>query len=79
MHCGDLLRNTEVSQLQPVSPPVGDLLPLDPTDDMHVPDFVAGDVDPDPANGSPLVFYAIDGPVWLWLSKTESGEVQIEF
>ena len=76
---GDLCRNTEVSQLDPVAPPMSDILPLDPVDDLYIPDFVAGDIDPDPANECPLVFYEIDAPVWLWLSKTPSGEIQIDF
>lgn len=76
---GDLLRNTDVWQLDPMAPPLGDCLPLDPVDDLHVPDFVAGDVDPDSANDSPLVFYAIDGPMRIWLSRRPSGEIQIDF
>ena len=46
-HTGNLLRNTDVTQLDPVTPPLSDCLPMDPVDDLHVPDFVSGDVDPD--------------------------------
>ena len=76
---GDLLRNTDVWQLDPLTPPPSDCLPLDPVDDLHVANFVAGEVDPDSANESPLIFYAIDTPVWVWLSKRPSGEIQIDF
>jgi hypothetical protein len=76
---GNLLRNTDVTQLDPPTPPVGDCLPLDPVDDLHVADFVAGDVDPDPADGSSLVFYAIDAPVRIWVHRRPSGEIQIDF
>ncbi len=75
----DLLRNTEIHRLDPVSPPLGDILPLDPADDLHITNFVAGEVDPDPAGGCPLVFYEIDAPVWIWLDKTPSGEIRIDF
>ncbi len=76
---GNLIRSTEVWQFDPVTPPLSDILPLDPLDDLYITDFVAGDVDPDPANECPLVFYGIDGPVWLWISKTSSGDIQIDF
>lgn len=79
LRTGDLIRNTEVWQLDPVTPPLSDILPLNPADDLYIQDFVAGDVDPDSANECPLVFYEIDGPVWLWLSKTPSSEIQIDF
>lgn len=76
---GNLLRNTDITQLDPVEPPVGDCLPLDPVDDLHVEDFVAGSVDPDSGHSSPLVFYEVDGPVFLWLEKTPAGEIHIDF
>jgi hypothetical protein len=76
---GNLLRNTDVRQLDPMTPPLSACLPLDPVEDLHVQDFVAGDVDPDLADESPLIFYAIDGPVRIWLSKRPSGETQIDF
>ena len=76
---GNLLRGTDVTQLDPVAPPLGDCLPLDPVEDLHMGDFEAGSVDPDPAAGCPLVFYAVDGPVRIWLDKTPAGEVKIDF
>jgi hypothetical protein len=76
---GELLRNSDVSQLDPVTPPLNGCLPLDPVADLHIPDFVAGDVDPDPASGCPLVFYAIDAPVRIWLGRTPTGEIRIDF
>ena len=75
----NLLRNTEVGQCEPVTPPLGEVLPLDAVEDLHVPDFTAGDADPDPASGAALVFYKIDAPVWIWLGRTPSGEVRIDF
>ena len=75
----NLLRDTGVSGLDPVTPPVSDCLPLDPVDDLYIPDFVAGSVDPDSTNPSPLVFYAIDAPVWIWLSVAPTGEIRIDF
>ena len=79
MRTGDLLRSAEVSQLEPVTPPLTDLLPLNVVEDLHVAGFVAGDVDPDSANECPLVFYAIDAPVRIWVGKRPSGEIQIDF
>ncbi len=79
MRTGNLIRSAEVLQLDPVTPPLSDILPLNPVDDLFITDFVAGDVDPDPATECPLVFYEIDDPIWLWLSKTPSGEIQIDF
>jgi hypothetical protein len=76
---GDLLRNTEVGQCDPVTPPLEDVLPLDAVDDLHVTDFVTGNTDPDPATGAALVFYGIDASVLIWLDKTPSGEVRIDF
>jgi hypothetical protein len=76
---GDLLRSTDVSQLDPLAPPLSECFPWDPVEDLHVADFVAGSVDPDPAGESPLVFYAIDAPVRIWLAKRPSGEIQIDF
>jgi len=75
----NLLRSTEATQLDPVTPPLDEVLPLDPIEDLHIPDFVGGDADPDPASECPLVFYAIDSPVRIWLGKTPSGEVRIVF
>jgi hypothetical protein len=76
---GNLLRNTDVSQVDPIAPPLSGCLPLDPVGDLYVPDFVAGDVDPDSTSACPLVFYAIADPVRIWLSKRPSGEIQIDF
>jgi hypothetical protein len=76
---GNLLRNTETTQLDPVDPPVSECLPLDPSGDLYMAGFVAGEVDPDSSNASPLVFYAVDAPVFLWLEKTPTGEIRIDF
>ena len=76
---GNLLRNADVTALDPPAPDVGTLLPLDPVEDLHVANFVAGSVDSDPGPGCPLVFYAIDAPVRIWLRLTESGEIRIDF
>jgi hypothetical protein len=76
---GNLLRDTEVWQLDPVEPPLSDCLPLGPASHLYMPDFVAGSVDPDSINPSPLVFYAIDAPVRIWLEVTPTGEVRIDF
>jgi len=76
---GNLLRNTEVWQLDPVTPPLGEILPLEFVDDLHVAGFVAGEVDPDSANTSPLVFYSVDAPVWIYLTREPSGEIRIDF
>lgn len=76
---GDLLRNSEIWQLDPVTPPVGDVLPLDPVDDRHATGFVSGAVDSDPATGAALVFYSIDAPVRIYLTRMPSGEIRIEF
>jgi hypothetical protein len=76
---GNLLRNTDITGLHPVEPPVGECLPLDPVEDLYLPDFVAGNVDPDSGHASPLVFYQVDGPVFLWLEETPSGEIRIDF
>jgi hypothetical protein len=62
-----------------MTPPLSACLPLDLVEDLHVSDFVAGDVDPDSTSASPLIFYAIDGPVRIWLTKRPSGEIQIDF
>jgi hypothetical protein len=75
----DLLRNTDVTQLDPLLPPLDGCLPMDPAEDQYISDFVAGDADPDSGNGSPLVFYALDSPALIWLEKTPSGEVRIDF
>jgi hypothetical protein len=76
---GNLLRNTEVTGLDPVTPPLADVLPLNPLDDLRVAGFVAGDVDPDPTPEARLVFYAVDAPVRIWLTRTPSGEIRIDF
>jgi len=76
---GNLLRNAELTGIDPPSPGVENLLPLDPVEDLHVADFVSGGVDTDPGPGCPLVFYAIDAPVRIWLRVTDSGEIQIDF
>jgi len=76
---GNLLRNSDVWQLLPLAPPLGDILPLAHIGDLHVPQFAAGDVDPDSFNASPLVFYSVDASVSIWLGKTPSGEVSIDF
>jgi hypothetical protein len=75
----DLLRNTDVTQLDPLTPPLDGCLPMNPVEDNYISDFVAGDVDPDSGNGSPLVFYALDSPALIWLDRTPSGEVRIDF
>jgi hypothetical protein len=75
----DLLRNTDVTLLDPLTPSLGVCLPMDSVEDRYISDFVAGDADPDSGNGSPLVFYALDSPALIWLEKTTSGEVRIEF
>jgi hypothetical protein len=76
---GNLLRNAEIGQLDPLTPPLDDILPLDPADDLHVADFLSGDIDLDSANACPLVFYEIDAPVFIWLGKTPAGDIRIEF
>jgi hypothetical protein len=76
---GNLLRNSETTSVDPPTPGVETLLPLDPAEDLHVADFVAGDSVVDPGPDCPLVFYAVDAPVRIWLSRTESGEIRIDF
>ncbi len=76
---GNLLRNTEVGQLDPVTPPLGGILPMDPVDDQYAVGFVSGAVDSDPAAGSALVFYSVDAPVWIYLTRTPSGDIRIDF
>jgi hypothetical protein len=75
----DLLRSTEVTQLDPLTPTLDECLPMSPVGHQYIPGFVAGDVDPDSGNGSPLVFYALDSPALIWLERTPSGEVRIVF
>jgi hypothetical protein len=79
LRTADLLRNTDVTQLEPLTPPLDGCLPMSPVEDQYISDFVAGDVDPDSGNGSPLVFYALDSPALIWMEKTASGEVRIDF
>ena len=76
---GNLLRNADVTAVNPTAPAVETLLPLDPAEDLHVEEFAAGSVDADPGPACPLIFYAIDAPVRIWLSRTETGEIRIDF
>jgi len=75
----DLLRNREMVRRHPVDPPLGDVLPLDPVQDLHIPSFAPGDVDPQSTAGCPLVFYAVDAPMTIRLGKTPAGQVRVNF
>jgi hypothetical protein len=75
----DLLRSAELVRRHPMDPPLGDLLPLDPVQDLHIPSFRPGDVDPHPAAGCPLVFYAVEADVTIRLVSTPAGQVRIDF
>ena len=78
-----LLRNTELTSLSPPSPTLGDILPLDPVEDLYRAEFVAGDVDPEPTilpdASRPLVFYDVETATTLLLVKTTGEQVRIEF
>jgi uncharacterized delta-60 repeat protein len=75
-----LLRNTEVTELDP-PPDLSTILPLDPVADLYISDFQSGDIDPDTAilgdTTHPLVFYGLDRPEAIRLSKTAAGETMI--
>jgi hypothetical protein len=75
----DLLRNHQITALEPVNPPLAAVLPLDPVDDLHMESFAAGGVDDQPTQESPLVLYGVDAPVTLSLVKTPAGAVRIGF
>jgi hypothetical protein len=81
------LRNAEVTRISPVDPPLVDVLPLTPglppMGDLYEPVFRSGDLDPDRNilfnDRMPLVFYGIDGPGTLQLSKTPDRRLRISF
>jgi hypothetical protein len=77
-----LLRNW-VDSVRPVTPPLEEVLPLDPVADLHVFGFASGEEDPDGAvlgdTGRPLVFYAMAPSQIVLLTKTAGGAIRIEF
>jgi ELWxxDGT repeat protein len=77
-----LLRNDDVTGIDPQSPPKASLLPLDPARDAYV-DVTPGMVDPEMAvlldRVRPLVYYALDGAYTLRLTATELGRVRVDF
>jgi len=75
----DLLRNREMVRRHPMDPPLDDVLPLDPVQDLYIPSFAPGDIDPQSTAGCPLVFYALDASMRLRLAKTPAGQVRIDF
>ena len=78
-----LLRNDDVTDLSPITPPLGSLLPLDPIVDSYITPFVAGGTDPDldvlGRTSRPLVFYGTDPERILGLVKTVDGRIRIFF
>ena len=77
-----LLRNDEVTSIDPVTPPRATILPLDPSPapagDRYIEGFVSGDADPAPSAG-PLVFYGLDSPITTLKLTKSGGSVLIAF
>lgn len=79
----DLLRNTDVTSLLPLTPALSALLPLDPAPagDLHVADVTSPVTDPDATvvgdPTRPLVFYEVTGSVVIRLSITAGRQVQV--
>jgi hypothetical protein len=78
----DLLRNTEVTTLDP-PPDLSTILPLDPAGDLYIPAFQSDSPDPDGTiledRTQPLVFYGVNGPEVTRLQKTTAREIRITF
>ena len=79
-----LLRNTTLSRVDPHFPALSTFLPLDPERDRYIVDLASGSVDPDPVpvieDGSrPLIFYGLDEARTLFLTKTPSLELRIDY
>ena len=66
-----------------LTPARASVLPVVPVRDLYLPTFAAGDLDPDPAVlgrvDRPLVFYALDAPETLRLTKNGAGLIRIDF
>jgi len=81
-----LLRNTEITALSPVSPPLATILPLDPAappaGDRYLEPVAPGDVDPEASvlgdAERPLVLYGLDTFDVLRLVKI-GGQIRIEY
>ena len=80
---GDGARQHDVPTLDPVTPPLDTVLPIDPVRDVHVVAFTSGDLDPDAAvlddSSRPLVFYAVDADVVIRLSVAPGRRIRIQF
>ena len=72
-----LLRNAEIVAIAPVAPPLESILPLHPIDDRYLQPFAPGDEVPDDAG--PLVFYGLDGPETIWLTRRPGATIRIDF
>jgi len=71
-----LLRNDDVTRLDPVTPGLETILPLDPAADLHRDPFVPGaEV---PADGGPLVFFEVPGPHVIRLSRPTRATIRID-
>jgi hypothetical protein len=77
-----LLRSTKVAKIDPVTPALSTVLPLDPVADLYLPSFIPGSVDPDSTvlgdRLRPLVFYGVPGSRIVKLVKS-GGSVRIVF
>ena len=77
-----LLRNDDVTVLDPHTPPKASLLPLDATRDAYL-EAAPGMVDPEMTvhqdAARPLAYYALDGAATLRLTKTGLGRIRIDF
>lgn len=69
-----LLRKDVITDIDPVTPALSLVLPLDPTADIHIPGFVAGGLDTDPLvlhdDLRPLVFYGMPGSQVVKLTRS---------
>jgi hypothetical protein len=83
-----LLRNSKIRSLDPGSPPLASILPLDasgpvPTGDVYVEFFASGWTDPEADvvgdTAHPLVFYGLDSKYTLSLVKTAGGKLRLTF
>ena len=72
------LLRTAANALNPVTPPLRDLLPLELPRDLYIPDFVSGELDPEPGV-LPLLFYGLDRDATVGLVKVMGGDIQITY
>ncbi|MFC2171961.1 hypothetical protein ACFLU6_04940 [Acidobacteriota bacterium] len=79
-----LLRNKDIYQLVPdVRPHRSGILPLSPVNDLYIPNFTSGSIDPEVLiledTAHPLVFYAMSSPGVIYLAPTAAGEIRIDY